>query len=78
MFYPKKYIIGGLGGFLEPGDSAYREEYSCLGIKYRNCPNIPDYGCENYCFGIIYDKKCSIVSMPDTNQFKTIDTQCRD
>jgi len=60
IFFPKPYIRGGLGGFIGPGQSAYKEEYSCFGLKQSY---YPIYGCadcgKNYnCYGIPYNKKC--------------------
>ena len=43
--FPKERAVGGLrGGPIGPGESAYREDYVCLGVPYDFCPNWPDYG----------------------------------
>lgn len=61
FLYPMQRVIGGLrGGPIAPGQTAYREDYTCLGIKLNSCPNWPDFGCIFLCSGIITNKTCSI------------------
>lgn len=61
FFFPKRRVIGGLrGGPMGPGQSGYREDYVCIGIKLNFCPNWPDFGCVLLCSGIITNKTCSI------------------
>ncbi len=60
-FFPKERVVGGLrGGPIGPGESAYREDYVCLGVPYDFCPNWPDYGCDRLCFGAVVTRTCSI------------------
>lgn len=58
FFYPKKRVVGGFRGLVDPGQTLYREEFLCFGIKYDFCPPWPDYGCDYLCYGIVYNKKC--------------------
>ena len=58
FFYPKKTVVGGLGGLIMVGQSAYLEEYSCLGIQRDFCMKCPDCGCDYFCYGLTYNKKC--------------------
>lgn len=61
FFFPKQRVIGGFGGFpIGPGQTAYREDYTCIGIKLNFCPPWPDFGCMALCSGIITNKTCSI------------------
>jgi len=61
FLFPKQRVIGGLrGGPIAPGQTAYREDYTCIGIKLNFCPNWPDFGCIYLCSGIITNKTCSI------------------
>jgi len=61
IFYPKQWVVGGLsGGPLAPGQTAYREEYACIGIKLIIPLNCADCGAIYPCFGIILNRTCSI------------------
>jgi hypothetical protein len=63
FIYPKERVVGGLrGGPIGPGEIAYREDYTCIGIAYDSCPNIPDYGCDCLCFGMVRDRTCTLES----------------
>jgi hypothetical protein len=61
FFYPKERVVSGLrGGPVAPGETAYREDYTCVGIKYDFCPNWPDYGCDYLCFGMVSYRVCTL------------------
>lgn len=62
FFYPKQRVIGGLGGFYGPGKTAYREDYSCIGIKadVPPGPSCIDCGISYYCFGMITNRVCTM------------------
>lgn len=78
FFYPKKMVIGGLrGGPIGPSESAYLEEYGCLGFKRDFCPPWPDYGCDLLCYGITYNKKCSTHSFDSAGQNVKSPINCR-
>jgi hypothetical protein len=63
FFYPKERVVGGLrGGPIAPGETAYREDYTCLGVSYDYCPSLPDYGCDKLCFGMVTDRICTVES----------------
>lgn len=63
FFFPKERVIGGLrGGPIAPGETAYREDYTCIGIAYDFCPDWPDYGCDYLCFGVVIGRTCSLES----------------
>ena len=63
FFYPKERVVGGLrGGPIGPGETAYREDYTCTGFAYDFCPNWPDYGCDRLCFGLVSGRTCSLES----------------
>lgn len=60
-FDPPRRVRGGLrGGPIAWDESAYREEYRCLGIRRDFCPPWPDYGCDYLCYGITYGRACFI------------------
>lgn len=61
FFYPKQRVVGGLrGGPIAPGERAYREDYTCIGVKYDFCPEWPDYGCDYLCFGLVTGETCTL------------------
>lgn len=61
IFFPKSYVKGGLGGFIGPGDTAYKEEYNCFGLKHSYYPSgCSDCANVHNCYGIPYGKKCYI------------------
>lgn len=61
FFYPKERVVGGLrGGPIAPGETAYRQDYTCIGISYDFCPNWPDYGCDYLCFGMLANRTCTV------------------
>lgn len=63
FFFPKQRVIGGLrGGPIAPGETTYRQDYTCIGIAYDFCPNWPDYGCDYLCFGAVVGRSCSLES----------------
>ena len=74
IVYPKKMVIGGLGGFItNMSQTAYKEEYSCFGFSQKYCPtNCADCGCDILCYGITYNKECYIEGTSN----KTV-TACR-
>ena len=79
FFYPKPRVVGGLRGMIGPNETAYREDYSCFGIKHDFCPNWPDYGCDYLCYGIKYNKLCSIQKAPtfDGESYMQEPVNCR-
>lgn len=80
VFLKQQRVVGGLrGGPIGPNESAYREDYKCLGIPYDFCPNWPDYGCDYLCYGFVYAKECSIETFKggDTPGFVREPTACR-
>lgn len=76
FFFPKQYVRGGLSGLVGPGSSAYKEEYSCLGIKHSYQQNCADCGNIYLCYGITYGKKCYIETYPGGKISKEA-TSCR-
>jgi hypothetical protein len=78
FFYPKRRVVGGLGGYIRPGQTSYREEFSCFGIKYDFCrTSLEDAGCALLCFGIVYDKKCFIEVNEGGIGTQKTETTCR-
>jgi hypothetical protein len=68
FFYPKERVVGGLrGGPVAPGETAYREDYTCTGFAFDFCPSWPDYGCDRLCFGMVAGRICSLESY-DVNE----------
>ena len=51
FFYPKKRVVGEISGLICHGETSYREEFSCFGIKHDFCPSWSDYGCDFLCYG---------------------------
>lgn len=59
FFWPKHRITGGFPGKLVGENQRfYMEEYSCFGISRDFCLPWPDYGCDYFCHGILFNKKC--------------------
>jgi len=80
FFFPKSYVKGGLGGFIGPGATAYKEEYSCFGLKYSyNSPffQCADCGVSYYCSGILYGKKCYMEQYSGGGTISKEVTDCR-
>lgn len=64
ILYPKQRVIGGLGGFIGPGKTAYREDYTCVGVKF-DLPPLAyaiDGQYTHLCFGLITNRVCTIES----------------
>ena len=77
VFYPKSYIIGGLGGYVGPEQTAYKEEYECLGFKNSYYPQgCSDCGNVYDCYGIPYGKKCYMEKYSGRTISKEL-TNCR-
>lgn len=77
FFFPKQRVVGGLrGGPIAPGETAYREDYTCIGIAYDFCPNWPDYGCDYLCCGVIIDRICSLESYDPLKGTSQAQTAC--
>lgn len=78
-FYPKHYVKGGLGGFIGPGETAYKEEYQCLGFKNIYYPeNCADCSNVYQCYGLLYNEKCYIEKyMGSGNFYSLTPTKCR-
>jgi hypothetical protein len=77
--WPKERVVGGLrGGPIGPGETAYREDLVCLGVKYDFCPNWPDYGCDRLCFGAVVDRTCSIESYEPAEGRVRTPTACQE
>jgi hypothetical protein len=76
--FPKERVVGGLrGGPIGPGESAYREDYLCLGIKSDVCPNWPDYGCDRLCYGAVVRQTCTIETYDPERGVLTVPVECR-
>lgn len=76
--FPKERVVGGLrGGPIGPGESAYREDYVCLGVPYDFCPNWPDYGCDRLCFGAVVARTCSIETYHPEDGLVRLPAECR-
>lgn len=77
FFFPKERVVGGLrGGPIGPGETAYREDYTCVGVPYDFCPNWPDYGCDYLCFGIVTSRTCSMETYQETQGITRIPIAC--
>jgi hypothetical protein len=77
-FFPKERVVGGLrGGPIAPGETAYREDYVCVGIGYDFCPNWPDYGCDRLCFGVVTARTCSIETYDVATGVVSRPVECR-
>ncbi len=75
--FPKERVVGGLrGGPIGPGETAYREDYVCLGLKYDFCPDWPDYGCDRLCFGAVVARTGSIETNVDAAPVR-VPVECR-
>lgn len=78
LFYPKERIVGGLrGGPIGLNETAYREEYRCLGVPYDFTPPWPDYGGKFLCYGLRYDKQCLIDSTGPSGGVIKVKTECK-
>jgi len=76
--FPKERQAGGMrGGPIAPSQSAYREDYICLGVKADFCPNWPDYGCDRLCFGAVVARACSIETYDAELGLSRVPTECR-
>lgn len=72
FLFPKQLVLGGLrGGPIAPGQTADREDYTCIGIKLNFCPNWPDFVCTYFCSGIVTNKTCSIEKYDDGGMNRT-------
>ena len=80
IFYPKQRVIGGLGGFWGPGKTAYREDYTCIGIKVDVPPLfvIADGDTTHLCLGIITHRVCTIESVREDGTIMRTPTACTD
>lgn len=61
FFYPKTMVVGGLGGLVMIGQSAYLEQYDCFGINYvekLDYTQCADCRSKELCFGLTYNKRC--------------------
>ncbi len=81
FFYPKSYVRGGLqGGPIGPGETAYKEEFSCFGIKHSYYPSgCADCGNVYNCYGLNYNKKCytEVYSYSGGGKLSKDSTQCK-
>jgi hypothetical protein len=76
--FPKERVVGGLqGGPIGPGESAYQEDYVCLGVPYDFCPNWPDYGCDRLCFGAVVARTCSVETYDVETGLVRVPAECR-
>jgi hypothetical protein len=76
--FPKERVVGGLqDGPIGPGESAYREDYVCLGVPYDPCPNWPDYGCDRLCFGAVVARTCSVETYDVETGLVRVPAECR-
>lgn len=80
ILYPKQWIRGGLvGGPLQPYAMAYREEFSCIGLKLILPPvNCVDCGGSYPCFGVLIHKTCSIETYDPNVGVRQTSVPCRD
>jgi hypothetical protein len=80
IFYPKQRVISGLGGFWGPGKTAYREDYTCIGIKVDVPPFFvtADGDITHLCFGIITNRVCTIESVNADDTITRTPAACRD
>ena len=79
VFYPKPWVVGGLsGGPLVSRQTAYREEFSCIGVKL-TIPliNCMDCGAAYPCFGLVTNKQCTIEQYSEAGIRRT-PVACRD
>ena len=59
IVFPKSYVKGGLGGFIQDGDTNYKEELSCFGLKHvKYSEGCSDCGPKYNCYGVTYGKTC--------------------
>jgi len=75
----KRRVIGGLGGFWGPGKTAYREDYTCIGIKF-DVPALfvtADGDPSHLCLGILTDRVCTIESVTMDNKVIRTPTACQ-
>lgn len=78
FFYPKQRLVGGLRGRpIGPGESAYREDYTCIGIPYDFCPNWLDYGCDYMCFGLVTGENCTVEAYEVGEGLKRYPNTCK-
>ena len=76
---PKRSVIGGLGGFWGPGKTAYREDYTCIGLNVGlpPPPGTADGDITHLCFGVLINRVCSIESVTDDNRIVRTPVACR-
>jgi len=77
FFFPKERVVGGLRGFIDKSDVAYKEEYDCIGIAHDFCPNWPDYGCDLQCYGMTFNKKCYNEFIGADNKITKTEATCK-
>jgi len=78
LFYPKERIVGGLrGGPIGPNETAYREEYRCLGVLYDFTPPWPDYEGKFLCYGVRYNKQCFVDTTGSSGGVVKVKTECK-
>jgi hypothetical protein len=80
IFYPKPRVIGGLGGFWGPGKTAYREDYTCVGIKINIPPPLftADGDTTFLCSGIVIHRVCTMESVNADDTITRVPVACRD
>src|SRR5512138_619877 len=77
---PKRSVVGGIGGFWGPGKSAYREDYTCIGLNIGLPPFgvTADGGLSYWCFGILTQRVCTIESVTQDSKIIRVPVACRD
>ena len=77
---PKQSVVGGIGGFWGPGKTAYREDYTCIGLNIGLPPLgvTADGGLTYWCFGILTDRVCTIESVTQHSEIIRTPVTCRD
>jgi hypothetical protein len=80
IFFPKQRVIGGLGGFYGPGKTAYREDYTCIGVKINIPPPLftADGNTTYLCSGIIINRMCTMESVTTDDIITRTPVTCRD
>ena len=77
---PKRSVVGGIGGFWGPGKTAYREDYTCIGLNVALPPFgvLADGGLTYWCFGILTNRVCTIESVTQESKIIRTPVTCHD
>lgn len=80
VFLPRQRVIGGLGNRYAFGKTAYREDYTCIGLAV-NAPPLfvtADGDTTYLCFGMIMNRVCTIESVTQDETIVRTPVACRD